>query len=155
MKYAIQIKERPELWPIYIAAFGWSLFAIVTQLWPASWWLEVRSVQIQNSNVGEAIVMDVDRSINRPFFGVWRTQTRGVNPDGTLTPVVCTASFDTDYKTESSLPGIVTLDWWTGGKCAWLPAGRYILSTSWRIEANGIWPDKRVSIDSNIFEVKL
>ena len=148
-----KLKQRPDLWPLYIAAAGWLLFTLVTQLWPGSFWLEVRSVRVQNGAAGASIVMRVDREIKRPFAAVWTAQVRTVRESGEGY-VACTASAYSEYKDGAELPEMLTLDWWTDGRCATLPAGRYMLSTAWRINPNGIWPSNIVRADSNVFEVK-
>lgn len=147
-----KLAQRPDLWPIYFAALGWIAFTLVTQLWPASYWFEVRSVRVQNSVAAASIVMKVDREIKRPFDAVWTTQVRTFRPDGEGY-VACTASAYSEYKAGADLPQLLTMDWWTDGRCPTLPPGKYMLSTAWRINPSGIWPSKIVRADSNVFEV--
>lgn len=151
MKFLVQLKDTPVLWPIYMAAIGWAAFAFVSQSWPASWWLDVRSVQVNDSKVGHKVTMKVDRTIKRNFQAVWNVSVRKVE-DGSDS-VFCTASSMSEYRPGAELPKSLTLDWWADGRCDALPAGQYFVSTAWRIESNGMLPSKRVQIDSNIFEV--
>lgn len=145
--------KKTDYWLLYVAAACWMLFNVITTLWPAAYWFEVRSVEVQDSVAGASIAMSVDREIKRPFDAVWTAQVRTFKSDGTGY-VACTASAYSEYKAGAELPKMLTMDWWTDGRCATLPPGRYMLSTAWRINPNGVFPSKIVRIDSNVFEVK-
>jgi len=119
-------------------------------LWPASWWFEVKEINFSNTRQGEAIVMAVDRKVNRGFKGQWSVTVRQWDGAGWLT--YCNASGASNYRTESRFPVPLTLKWWTDGQCHELPVGRYKVTTSWEIDAAVL--GKSITIDSNIFEVR-
>lgn len=118
--------------------------------WPSSWWFEARSTVVFDSRVDEQIQLVVDRSIYRPFIGEWSVLVRRVDESGTT--IQCQASGSGNYRVDSDFPSPLTLDWWTAGKCVHLPAGKYIMTTVWRIP--GLFGlTKTVAIDSNPFTV--
>jgi len=122
------------------------------QLWPTSYWFEVRSVSAGPAVAQKAVPMVVDRSINQPFYGTWHVTVRRWSENGWFN--YCTAWGTATYEAEATLPKELTLDWWTSGGCPVLDAGRYSISTSWRVDPDfPLVPIKTVSIESNIFEV--
>lgn len=119
--------------------------------WPASSWLSYRSVTVDNVHLGAPITMTADREIVRPFLGSWTAtvkewrgewQSRGCSGRGTA-----------DYTPDSRLPRDLNLSWWMGPVCSTLPVGKYKLITTWVINLPGPMPDKRVTIESNVFEI--
>lgn len=133
---------------VLFSLIGWAAWATVTDLWPASRWLEVNSVVVVNGKAGEPLAMEVDRKVKDSFTATWTASVRSI--DG---HVVCSGSATSNYRLGATLPPDTTLSWWTNGGCTSLPSGRYYLATDWRIHAHGIWPEKVVSIDSPMFEV--
>ena len=125
--------------------------ATAMQLWPASWWFEVDSVRVLDSQVGSPVVMVVNRTINRDFVGDWTASIRRLE-NGKWVPY-CTATGSTNYQVDSELPDPLTLKWWTAPDCHPLEAGKYIMRTTWRINLTGFLPDKDVQATSNIFIV--
>lgn len=118
-------------------------------LWPPSWWLEVRDINLANARQGEPIVMAVDRTISRAFRGHWSVTVRQWDGVGWVT--YCNASGSSNYRADARFPVPLTLKWWTDGQCHDLSPGRYKLTTRWVIDT--VLPDKVVSVDSTIFEV--
>lgn len=135
-------------YPVLVALLCWAAWAIATDLWPASRWLDVRSVVVANGKSGEPLLMRVDREVKDNFTASWASSVRDV--DG---HIVCTGAATSNYRAGANLPPALTLAWWTDGGCDVLPPGRYYLATDWRIHSHSIWPDKVVSIDSPMFEV--
>lgn len=133
---------------LIIGLVAWAAFVSVTDYWPASRWLEVRSVQIDNAAEGEEVTMTVDRQIHSDFIGEWVVSVRNVDYG-----VVCTATGVSSYRKGAKFPNPLTLDWWTNGECSDLPAGKYFVATDWLIRAHGIWPEKTFRQDSNVFEI--
>lgn len=131
-----------------VGLIAWAAFVSITDYWPASRWLEVRSIQIDNATAGEEVTMTVDRQIHSDFIGEWVVSVRNLD-DG----VVCTATGVSNYRKGAKSPTPLTLDWWTNGECAILPAGKYFVATDWMIRPHGICPEKTIRQDSNVFEV--
>lgn len=140
-----------QRWPVFILGLAWLGWVAITQLWPASWWLEVPMVRVQDGRAGQPIYLFVDRTIHRPFIARWAAVVR-LQEHG-RTEVACAADAMSDYRPDSALPAKVTLDWWTAGRCATLAPGRYALTTVWEIQGTALLPDKQVKAVSNLFEV--
>ena len=141
-------------------ALGRTMFAIgllwlaalaVVHLWPASYWLEVHSVRIADSEAGKPILMYVERDIHRDFSGTWGVSVRQIL-DG-KSRVACAQSAVIHYPVGSDLPEVLTLGWWTNGRCETLPAGVYVVQTTWQIHGKGLLPAKTISNTSNPFKV--
>ena len=130
---------------------GWLLALAITHLWPASYWLEVNSVRVADSQANKPVVMYIDRKIHRDFVGVWGVTVRRLKDTGTH--IACASSALSDYKEGNELPEVVTLGWWTNGKCETLPVGVYIVQTTWQIQSNGFLPNKVVTQTSNPFKI--
>ena len=139
-------------WAFIFSAL-WLLYFGALQFWPASWWMEVRSVQVTPAiaTAGAEIPMVVDREIVRPFYATWTVNVR--NWDGAWA-IFCQSYGGGDYKVGAIFPKKLTLRWWTNGQCPTLPAGKYMLTTTWVIGPLGLMPDKEITVDSNVFEVK-
>jgi hypothetical protein len=120
-------------------------------LWPGSWWLTVRHVLAFDAPAGAEVLMDVDRTIHRPFQGDWRVLVRRMRGDGW--EIVCTAGGSGDYRTDAVLPDPQTLRWWTDGQCPYPPEGQIMVSIIWRIDA-GLAGSRSVLGESNIFTVR-
>ena len=136
---------------VFAICIGWLLTLVITRLWPASYWLEVNSVGVADSQVNKPVVMYVDRKIHRNFVGVWGVTVRSMKDTGTQ--ITCASSALADYKEEAELPEVVTLGWWTNGKCETLPVGVYIVQTTWQIQGNDFLPTKIVTQTSNPFKI--
>lgn len=136
-------------WHVLILAL-WVLAWVGVHLWPVSFWLDVRQVQVFNSQVGEPVRMAVNRVIKRQFYAEWSVRVRRIQEDGWLT--ACASSGSGTYEPVATFPVELDLEWWTDGHCQALPAGEYLVNTTWRIEG-GLLPDKVASVDSNIFRV--
>lgn len=136
---------------VLATCIGWLFTLIIIYLWPASYWLEVNSVHVADSQTNKPVVMYVDRKIHRNFVGVWGVTVRSMKDTGTQ--ITCASSALADYKEETELPEIVTLGWWTNGKCETLPVGVYIVQTTWQIQGNSFLPNKIVTQTSNPFKI--
>ena len=142
---------------LFVLMALWLLAYGTAQLWPASFWFEVHSVNAGPARVGESVPMLVNRETHRSFDGGWVATVKTWEDTGAVGSgwvVYCTATGSAKYTPDSRLPRGLTLSWWTDGKCPVLEAGRYVVSTTWVIQPSfSILPVKRVSADSNIFEV--
>lgn len=143
------LTSTPLFW---VAMLGWVIF-LAGYFWPASAWLDVRSVSAGPAHAGEEIPMTTDREIKRGFTASWAVSVRRWEP-GTGMVSFCRATGTDVYNTAAQLPPKLTLGWWTNGQCGRLPAGRYEVETAWQITPHiPLVPTKHVRISSNIFEV--
>lgn len=140
-----------QSWGVFWLAAAFLTFKVVTILWPASWWLDVRRVLVFDGLADAAVIMDVDRTIHRSFLADWSVIVRRYG-DGAWT-VTCTARGTSDYKPEAALPDPLTLDWWTDGRCPTLERGRYMVSTIWTVRGEYGLPDKVIQTASNVFTI--
>lgn len=129
---------------------AWLLTLTVAYAWPASWWMEVRSVWVDDTTAGKPVTMHVDRKVHRDFVGRWAVTVRELQ--GTENLLTCVSSAVSDYRIGANLPKALTLAWWTNGRCETLPVGVYVVTTVWEIE-NGPLPDKTIFVQSNPFKV--
>lgn len=136
-------------WPVVLLSLLGFCFYGAVSLWPASYWLEVRSIKVSDGPMPP--VMAVDREIKRAFYGRWLATIMHWEPAGWV--AACTARGEQLYNPDAKLPAKLDLDWWTTGQCRGLPAGRYIMRTHWVIDGRGVMPDKYVTADSNIWSV--
>ena len=132
--------------------FVWMMFIGFT-LWPTSFWLEVKNIKVHDVKVGEPIIMEVDRTIHRPFYADWNVTVRKEEGEGYV--INCLNRAATDYRIDAKLPNPVTLDWWSNGACSDLKPGYYIITTSWDIRPDILGlPKKSLVVESNVFKVK-
>jgi hypothetical protein len=137
---------------VFVGMLALVLTYAAGRLWPASWWLDVRSVLAFDSLTGADVMLQVDRKIRRPFTAEWRVLVRRLNPDGRL-EIVCAATGGGDYRPDAALPEPLTLRWWTNGQCPHPPPGQVMISTVWTINT-GLPGPRQVVTDSNIFTVR-
>jgi len=133
---------------VLVGLLCWAGWIAATDFWPASRWLDVQAVLVNNGKAGEPLRMTVERNVRADFTATWAASVRSVSGH-----VVCSGSATSNYRAGANMPPDLTLAWWTGGACSALPPGRYYLATDWRIHAHSIWPDKVVRADSPMFEV--
>lgn len=119
---------------------------------PPTLWLQVPSIEVENTTVGTQPEMKVTRIIHRPFYATWVVEVEELRPDGSYT-VVCAAPGENNYSPSNSLPDPLNLDWWTFPKTCTLPAGTYRLETTWRIYPSWI-AVRTLTRLSNVFTVK-
>ena len=137
---------RYRWWPWLV-----TLLIAPAYLWPASFWLDVKAVDIESARYGAPLHMTVERTIQRPFRGSWNITIRQWDGGGWVT--WCNATGRSNYSQHAKLPKDLALQWWTDGQCHPLAEGRYKITTSWKIETPAWVPDKEIAIDSNAFEV--
>ena len=130
-----------------------TLLILPIQMWSPSFWLDIHSVSVSNTTVGNPVTMVVEREIKRPFRGAWNATIMQWDGSGWVT--FCNAYGSSNYRTEARFPVPLTLKWWTDAQCHELPAGRYKMHTTWRVLDLPLMPDKIVEVDSNVFEVHL
>lgn len=135
-----------------IVSFVWLVGYFIGLLWPASYWMEIKSIKVKDADAGRPVLMYVDRDIRRDVSANWSVSVREISKSGGIR-LACSAGQLSDYKTTAKLPDVLTLGWWTNGRCETLPAGHYIVNTTWAINAPYL-PDKVIERQSNIFEVR-
>lgn len=139
--------HRYRWWP-----WLFTLIVMPPLAWPSSFWFDVDAVSVSSAPVGSPLHMTVDRKIKRPFRGSWQTTVRQWDGAGWVT--WCNARGASNYRPESRFPKDLSLQWWTDGQCHPVPQGRYKITTTWIIRDIQWMPDKTVTADSNIFEVR-
>ena len=127
------------------------LIVLPLKLWPASFWFDIRTVQIGTVPAGQPIPMLVEREIKRPFYGRWHATIRQWDGAGWVT--WCNAEGGANYKPEARYPKNLSLQWWTDGACHPLPTGRYKVTTSWTVQSPIMLSSPTTELDSNVFEV--
>lgn len=124
---------------------------IFTHVAPASLWLEVDSVFVDESIVGDQPTMKVERTIHRDFTGSYVVDVEKRNDNGFYT-IVCSSFSSVNYNSDAKFPDPITLDWWTFPITCDLGEGTYRVETSWTV--NPDWfPKKTISIVSNDFHI--
>ena len=135
----------------FLLGLLWLSALAAMHLWPASWWLEIASVRVADGIDVKPVLMHVERTIHRDFTGTWGVSVRSLTNHGSS--VACAASAVSSYRIDADLPGVLTLGWWTNGRCETLPAGTYLVQTTWQIHSSGILPAKTVQATSNPFVI--
>ena len=135
----------------FFAGLAWLTALAAMHFWPASWWLEIASVRVADGIEGKPVLLHVERTIHRDFTGTWGVSVRSLTNHGSL--VACAASAVSDYRIGADLPEVLTLGWWTNGRCETLPPGTYLVQTTWQIHGSGILPAKTVQATSNPFVI--
>ena len=139
-------------WAVFGVSALWLALLVALYAWPASWWLDLRSVNIAGTTQGKPLLMLVERDVHRHFRGRWYATVRQWDGAGWI--AYCNAAGVSNYVPESRFPRPLDLEWWTAGQCHQLPPGRYRITTSWLIETPAWVPDKTVTVDSHVFEVR-
>lgn len=150
-----EMTRRVLDWLYAYRLIPWVVMALLIppQVWPTSWWIDVRSVVVSDSKIGEPAKMVVERKVKRAFRGAWNATVMQWDGSGWVTH--CNASGTSNYRADARFPVPLTMQWWTDAQCHLLPAGRYKITTTWRVLDLPLMPDKIVSVDSNVFEVHL
>lgn len=151
----IKSAHRALTYTAYKAAWGGcvvGLYLLAVAFPPATFWLEVKSVHVEDSRHGEAALMQVSRAIHRPFEAKWRVELEREVTDGRFL-FLRSASGENQYGPQAVLPEPLTLDWWTYPQ-EWRPMpGHYRIETCWTIRVPGLF-DRVTCVVSNTFEVK-
>ena len=137
--------------PSFVSVLIFSTILAIAYSWPPHYWMDVKTVQVDDSKIGEEIPMTVRREIYRAFKGNWVVTIRRFEGDWT---VWCNATGVSNYNEQATLPKDLTMKWWTSGQCYPLPPGKYQVTTSWEINHTSMLPNKLIVSESNIFEVK-
>ena len=138
-----------SIWPYFVFSVG---MLAGLQFWPASYWLEVPSVNVDSGRDSLNLKMRVDRKIHRSFSGtVAITISRW---DGEWVVVCSRNTGGGEFLAGAKMPKILTLGMWTATQCQPLAPGfQYTVSKTWTIQSLGLMPDKVVTQTSNPFDV--
>lgn len=137
-----------KIWPGFLFLV---LFLSALQFWPASWWLEVASIRVDNGSDSSKLEMYIDRKINHSFIGQWDIVIRRWEGEWVF---ACSATGGGgNFIADSKAPKHLTLGSWTDKQCHPLEPGRYMISKTWKIQLLGLMPDKFVTQTSNAFVV--
>lgn len=140
-------------WPVALGVVGVPLLLIF--MWPMSWWLDIRTVHVNDAVFGQDITMLVDRDVKRDFYGTFSVTVYRWTNNGP--EAYCSVKGrEWDYKTGAVYPVPLTLYWWTDHdvKCSHLPPGQYQITTRWvNLSSLLPLPSKTLTVTSNIFTV--
>ena len=117
---------------------------------PASFWFDVRNVQVLDTVHGASPAMVIERTIHRPFTADWTVSVLRISEDGTS--AYCSVEGHNDYVPGAVIPPGVNLDWWTWPERCELEVGQYVVRTLWEIRLFGFL-SKDIRITSNPFNV--
>ncbi len=135
-----------------VLMLAWLVFYAAVHLWPAAWWINVRSISVGPATEWSSVPVLIDRDIHRQFTATRYTTVRRWSEYGWAE--YCTSRMREVYLPDTVPPNDLTLDVWTNGRCSTLQAGRYSVDTTWVIHGYGPFPNKQLGVVSNIFEVK-
>lgn len=122
------------------SAMNWGAVAMLALIaaaiwWPASWWYSLDSVLVTDEYIATgARIIEVDRTIRRPFVGRWTVEEQLKRQDGLYTTVQECRGY-ARYSPDKAPPDPATTAWWKGNQCSFvggfdsLPAGMYRLCT--------------------------
>lgn len=137
---------------LMILSAAWVIL-ICGSLWPTSYWFEVKHITVNDATLGEPVIMEVDRTIKRPFYAEWTVTIREAVADGYV--IRCLTKASTDYRVDATFPDPLTLDWWSNSECNDLDEGSYVMTTTWDIRPDILGlPKKTLTVESNIFKIK-
>lgn len=140
-----------RIWPYFVFMVG---MLAGLQFWPASYWLEVPSIKVNDGRDPKNISMLMDRRIHHTFNG--STAIAVSKWEGEWV-VICSGSSGTPGKflAGAKLPQLLTMGIWTSGQClnSLEPGFQYTVSKTWTIHSLGLMPDKFVTQTSNPFNV--
>lgn len=144
----VDIRKSLAWWLLAIAAM-----VTADRFWPASWWIDVGQVHVEDSVVGTPPRMKVDRTINRVFYGTWRVEIEKVSPTGGFVFIPPPAYGENLYEPQNELPDPLDLEWWGNAAMARPAPGSYRIETCWRIFPQ-IFSPRRFCRTSNLFEIR-
>lgn len=137
-----------------VAIFG--LYSAMAALPPASYWFEVDHLEVQSSNVGDAIVVDYDRQIKHEFEAAWRVEVWQLDAySGKWISYCTTPETVQGYKPSATPPNPVTLEWfaYTNKRCYDLPQGTYYINADWTLNPDSAF-SRRVVATSQPFTIR-
>jgi hypothetical protein len=157
--------EKPSgpglFWGAFLAALVVLLIipairALHSYLTPASRWLDVTSIYIEDAVVGTIPKADIQRTVHRGVLANRSATIYRRDADGEFYRF-CQRNSLIDYRAGQSLPPQdLDLEFWLdippNPDCPELPAGSYIMSVTWLLQPEGV-SQKTLRIESNEFRV--
>lgn len=114
-------------------------------------WFEVHELFVPDHAQGSDPLLFYDRTIKRPFTGLWVVEAQARDDEGRYINV-CSGNGLSDYEPEDRLPPEgVRWTWFFDRECA-IPPGTYRLAVVYDMRIAG-YPMKRYRVRSNIFHV--
>lgn len=114
-------------------------------------YFQVKRIDIPDAKPDEAVVLDVDRKILKPFKSSWVVEVGKLDEKLGGYSLHCSGSGQNIYRPDNVLPAVVTLSWWLGHDRCKLPPGRYRVETAWSLGLEKSSPV--VEATSNVFRV--
>lgn len=113
-----------------MSIIGW-VIVLAYSLVPTSNWYELESVEMtaDYAMTKDGIlsrVINVDRTIHKPFKGWYRVEEQVLLNEKWLAVIACENVFPVQYRPDAELPPEITVDWWTWGDCSVLPAVSFV-----------------------------
>lgn len=102
------------------------------RMYPASDWLVVSEIHVEDAREGDDPVMRVKRSIQKAFEGAWHVEIKRKLESGRYA-VACYQGGSNFYAPDNQLPEPLTLSWWTYPHRCELGPGTYRVETRWLI----------------------
>lgn len=134
---------------MFVAVASWWALQVLP---PASWWHDAESMVASDAELGDPVILYVNREIKREVPGEWEVTLRRKSGDGWV--IVCVAPGTSYYRPNSALPSPLTLDWWTAGQCAPPAPGLYFVSTIWTFDPTWLPGQRKTSpLVSNTFRI--
>lgn len=139
-----------------VEALGWVLagFWCVGLVWPAEYWYTPGYMRVLDTYEGEKIELIYAGGAQRDFLGSYSVVLRDAHTSSIVGEM---GSKRFQYKTESTRPEPLYMDWWAPAdkRIIYPETGAYFLETCWTIHGAffGVVPAKTTCITSNIFEV--
>lgn len=155
------VSRRPKWSPGF---YWWIIIALWFYLgavaYPVTHWIDLRSVTVHDAPTAMEVTLDVDVTVQRPFYGDYEVTIRRW-PGGQF---VCTAGplRPFQYTTGTQRPDPTYLWWWLGepadiSRCETngLRPGAYTIKTCHDVinPFLGLVPDKRRCVESNVFRI--
>lgn len=128
--------------------FAWVAWVSIQFLFPASYWFDVRGVDVHDADNWVVAEVDYDRIIKRNADIKWKGKVmRRVS--GGWTAHSTTPWREEPYFTYSQLPVPVTLQWllWTEESAYMLPCGEYKVIITWVVNPDSWLWERRVTRD--------
>ena len=143
---------------VFIAAvaglLAWSALAhVATDVLPGRWWLDVRSIRVEDAPQGVAPAIHVDRTIRRAFWGRWAATIWAVGDGDAWEACVASSPVTIRYKRGAPNPHGRDLDWWIAPTVCRLAPGAYQMTTAWEI-ALPLGFAAMTTADSHVFHIR-
>ena len=115
MSRAFDLKRFVGAAIVFIASAA-ILQGVIDRLWPATYWMEMRGLAINDAPRGTAPAVREDRIVHRDISATWQAELEELNPDGKTFTIRCAASGGPRmYRRDNAL--FRDLSYWFGEVC--------------------------------------